>query len=354
MNSKGSLMTMRTPAYDHQLYAAAEPRFAFTARTVEQARAWQQAFSSELFRALGLDVMQQTLASLEPRALRQESVTVADHVRERWTLEVEPGLALPFYLLKPLCIDGLLPLVLTPHGHNPPHLYVGLHDSEDERRHIEEGDRDIAVQAVRQGYLVIAPTVRGFGDTRTAQDIEKKNVSSCRVQTLHGLLVGRTAIGERVWDMQRLLDWALATLPVDHRRIAITGNSGGGTVSLFTGAIDARFGVVMPGSYFCTFADSLGSIYHCDCNYVPGILRLGEMHEVAGLIAPRAFLAINGVEDAIFPIRATRRAFTGLREIYRVFGAVDRCGLYEGLGGHRYYAAGAWPFLRHQFSTGEL
>ena len=32
-----------------------------------------------------------------------------------------------------------------------------------------EGDRDIAVQAVRERYLVIAPTTRGFGETRTEQ-----------------------------------------------------------------------------------------------------------------------------------------------------------------------------------------
>ena len=73
-------------------------------------------------------------------------------------------------------------------------------------------------------------------------------------------------------------------------RIAITGNSGGGTVSLFAAACDTRISVSVPGCYFCTFAGSIGSIAHCDCNYVPGILRLGEMHDVAGLIAARDFL----------------------------------------------------------------
>ena len=133
---------------------------------------------------------------------------------------------------------------------------------------------------------------------------------------MHGLLPGRTPIGERVWDMSRLLDWALENLAIDSRRIAITGNSGGGTVSLFAAACDTRFGVAVPGSYLNTFTGSIGSIRHCDCNYIPGILRLGEMYDVAGLIAPRPFCAIAGEADPIYPIEKARYAYKKLRQIY--------------------------------------
>ena len=62
---------------------------------------------------------------------------------------------LPFYLLRPK-VGGRTrsPLVLTPHGHGHPHIYVGLFDSPEEEAQIHEGERDIAVQAVEQGYLV--------------------------------------------------------------------------------------------------------------------------------------------------------------------------------------------------------
>ena len=142
-------------------------------------------------------------------------------------------------------------------------------------------------------------------------------MSSCRLQLMHDVLLGRTPIGDRVWDMSRLIDWAIAHQGVDPARIAITGNSGGGTVSLFAAACDTRISVAVPGCYFNTFAGSIGSIMHCDCNYVPGILRLGEMHDVAGLIAPRPFLAVAGRDDRIFPVAHTRPAFEQLAGVYR-------------------------------------
>ena len=140
-------------------------------------------------------------------------------------------------------------------------------------------------------------------------------------------------------------------MDADPRRIAITGNSGGGTTSLFAAACDTRIAVAVPSSYFCTFQGSIGSIYHCTCNYVPGILRLGEMHDVGGLIAPRAFCAIAGRDDPIFRIEHTKRAFEQLRRVYDVAGVADRCELYIGDGGHRYYSAGAWPFIRRHFDA---
>ena len=47
----------------------------------------------------------------------------------------------------------------------------------------------------------------------------------CRAQLLHCLVAGRTPLGERIWDMQRLLDWACKLPQVDPQRILMTGNS---------------------------------------------------------------------------------------------------------------------------------
>ena len=72
-------------------------------------------------------------------------------------------------------------------------------------------------------------------------------------------------------------------------------------------------------------------------------MRLGEMYDVAGLIAPRPFCAIAGRDDGIFPIDHVKFAYERLKEIYTVAGVADRCELFIGDGGHRYYKAGAWP-----------
>jgi dienelactone hydrolase len=333
----------------HRLYDEAPRAFACTAGTPEEVAAWQAAFRPRLRQALGLETMEADLAGYRPTATLESSEEVEDLVRERWRFWTEPDVGLPFYLLKRQDAAGRLPLVVCPHGHNHPHLYAGIAHSEEEARKLREGDRDIGVQAAREGYLALAPTTRAFGETRTRRDREEGKLHSCRIALLHGLLVGRTAIGERVWDMERLLDWALAREDVDPARVAMTGNSGGGTVTVHAAACDPRITAAVPSCYFCTYAGSIGSLFHCDCNYIPGILRLGEMHDVAGLIAPRPFCAIAGVEDEIFPIAHVRSAFAALQQIYAAAGAADRCRLYEGAGGHRYYAAGAWPFLREVF-----
>jgi dienelactone hydrolase len=239
-------------------------------------------------------------------------------------------------------------VVLTPHGHGKAGkaTYAGIADDEESRRQIDEGERDIAVQAAAAGYVAIAMDMRGFASLRMQREREQDAISSCRTLSLHALLFGRTLIGERVHDMMRLIDWAATRDDCDTSRVAITGNSGGGTISLFAAACDERIAVSVPGCYFCTFAASIGSIHHCECNYVPGLLAEAEMPDVAGLIAPRPFLAVAGRHDDIFPVAAVESAYQRLRFIYALAGAADRCHLSIGDGGHRYYKKDVWPFMR--------
>lgn len=332
------------------LYNTVPRTFEFQATTPEELLAWQALFRPQLRDILGLDNMEADLVGYVPRAVQLEILDRGDHFRESWYLWVEPTVPLPFYLLRPKTVQGTVPLILAPHGHNHPHIYAGIAHNEKEESEMMEGERDIARQAAaEEGYIAIAPTTRAFGETRTDADKRDNNTHSCRHQLVHSLLVGRTPIGERVWDMSRLIDWALANLPVDPERIAITGNSGGGTVSLFAAACETRIAVAVPSCYFCTFEGSIGSIRHCECNYVPGVMRLGEMYDVAGLIAPRPFCAIAGREDRIFPVDHVELAYQRLKAIYTVAGVPDRCELFIGEGGHRYYKAGAWPFVRRYF-----
>ena len=330
-------------------YDNANGVFAFDNEGFDGWQTWQKAFRPKLRALLGLDTISSSLSGYQPKAERFQVEDMGSHIREYWRIWTEPTVPLPFYLLRPKGKQGLLPLILTPHGHNRPHIYVGVAESESEAKSIQQGERDIAVQAVQQGYFAIEPTTRAFGETRTRQDQEENTVHSCRTQLMHDLLVGRTPIGDRVWDISTLIDWTLANLEVDANRIAITGNSGGGTISLFAAACDPRIDVAVPSSYFCTFRGSIGSINHCACNYVPGILRLGEMYDVAGLIAPRPFCAISGKDDPIFPITETKLAFNKLKEIYAAAGVPENCELYVGHEGHRYYQAGAWPFIHKHF-----
>lgn len=344
------------PAYSEQahtdaLFANTPHRFACKAKTTDELAAWQATFRPRLRELLGLTLMDKEVP-FNYRAERAESVALDGYTREKWYLWTEPNVPLPLWVLIPdKPVARPYPLIISVHGHSAPEIGIGFARNEAERRKMLEGDRDIAVQAVREGYLCVHLTTRGFGETIRPEDRKAGKVCSCRTALLHGMLFGRTQIGYRVWDVSRVLDWVTRQHPVDTTRLAITGNSGGGTTSLFAAACEPRICVAVPSCYFCTFQASIGSIHHCECNYVPGLLREAEMYDVAGLIAPRPFLAIAGKDDPIFPLAAVREAHARVREMYRAAGAEDRCELFVGDGGHRYYKQAAWPFIRKWFEN---
>ena len=330
--------------YFPTLAAQTYRQFGFHAQSKDEFQVWQSSFRSSLAAALGLpNIMERGIVDIAPCMISEEDFN--DHTRQEWHITTEPGFELPFYLLRPKNAGNKrLPVVITPHGHGKGAKadYVGRGN---ESGPSPEGERDIALQAVRQGYLALAPDMRAFADMRLQKDKKTDYRSSCEIMQLHAMMFGRTLIGERVWDMMRLVDFA-ATLPdADVSRLVISGNSGGGTVTLFTAACDTRFSITVPGSFFCTFTDSLGAVPHCHCNYVPGIMRLGEMYDVAGLIAPRPILIVNGNDDPIFPRAGAEDAFAHLKEIYTVAGAADACEIFFGNGGHRYYKEPVWPFV---------
>ncbi|CAG7616764.1 alpha/beta hydrolase family protein [Paenibacillus allorhizosphaerae] len=314
---------------------------------------WQRTFRDRLTEVTGLAHIRAHHRGL-PLSPRTEEVTrFAGYRREKMYIASEPGVEIPFYLLIPEQGNGPFPLVLTPHGHGRrgKEVYVGNFSSDKEQESALAGERDIALQAVAEGYAVIAMDVRGFWEMSREEEFVKGKTSSCDELQKRAFLFGRTLIGERVHDMGRLIDYASMRTDIDTNRIAITGNSGGGTVSFFTAALDERISVCVPGSCFCTFVGSVMNVPHCLCNVIPGMMQLGEMYDIVGLIAPRPALFVHGIHDHDFPIEYTREAFAHAKIIYEAMEPhlSEHCELFEGNGGHRYYKERVWPFIRHHF-----
>jgi dienelactone hydrolase len=344
-----SMQTLNPTTYIENMDRAVPRRYDYT-KVIETGNweDWQRKFREELRETTGLAAVAAQNAGL-PLKPRQEGVEhFPTYTREKMYIQSEPGIEIAFYLLLPKVGQGPFPLVLTPHGHGRrgKEVYVANFESEQEEKESMEGDRDIAVQAVEAGYAAIAMDVRGFWEMGYEEDVRKGKNNSCTEMQKRAYMYGRTLIGERVYDMGRLIDYASTRPEIDDSRIAITGNSGGGTVSLFTAALDERISVCVPGSYFNTFHASIMGMEHCLCNHIPGMMHLGEMYDVVGLIAPRPLLAVNGVKDPIYPSAAAKEAFEHVQRIYEARGVPERCELYLGHGGHRYYKAPVWPFMK--------
>lgn len=318
-------------------------------------RSWQRKFYKELRTLLGLERLEEIYKDFVPYAEQLDCEDLGDITRERWQVWTEPTMAIPFVLLRPKGEITDRPLIITPHGHDRnPEIYSGIYADEKEKEYIMKADKDLALQAARRGFIAINPTTRGFGMTMHPDDIKADAKYSCRYYHLRGLIAGRTLIGDRVWDVMKVIDWALANLPVDRDRIVVSGNSGGGTVSLYAGAMDRRISLCVPSSAFSSFAASIGTVSHCHCNYLPGIMHLCEMGDIAGLVVPRKLLIMNGVKDRIFPIDAARSEYETVKSVYEAFGAGDNCEMFEGAEGHRYYMAALWDFLGRKYDTDGL
>lgn len=327
------------------LMDATTPEFAYTPGT--PVAAWQRRLRPRLARLLGFDKMPQgdgrpplAIRSLWRRADFRGLGSV-----EKIVFTAERGADVPAYVCLPANVQPPYSWAICLQGHS-----TGMHNSiavdrADETTPIEaEGDRDFALSALRQGFAALCIEQRGFG--ARIEHPEAAPNTDCYDMTMRALMLGRTAIGERVYDVDRGLDY-LATRPdVDWQRVGVLGNSGGGTVTTYAAALLPRLRFAIPSCAVCTFRDSIMTIHHCSCNHVPGIYAVADMAEIAGLFAPRPMVVVAGSQDDIFPLRGVRRSYRDLRAIYRGADAERHCALVVGDGGHRFFADAAWAALR--------
>jgi dienelactone hydrolase len=284
------------------------------------------------------------------------------HAHRQWARQTELGaIEKIVFTSEPYC--DVPAYVCIPHDFPEPHTWMicvqghetCMHNSigveyDDETTPIEiVDDRDFALGCMRHGVAALCIEQRAFG-LREEQAMSGHAGVRCHDATMHALMLGRTMLGERVFDVDRAIDYLATRADVDPARIGVMGNSGGGTTSVFTAATLPRVSFAMPSCYFCTFRDSILSINHCMDNYVPGLLRYAEMADVLGLFAPKPVVIVAGSADEIFPIAGTQRAFVDLQRIYAAAGAGDRCRLVIGAGGHRFYADDAWPVLEAELA----
>ena len=274
--------------------------------------AWQERLRPRLRELLGMP---------EPSALPLRARTLWRRELELGTVEkvvftAEPHADVVAYFCVPYDRPAPYPAVICLQGHG-----AGMHISiarerDDESAPIEvEGDRDFALGALRHGFAALCIEQRSFG-VRREQVQSAVSPHGCHDAAMQALMLGRTLVGERVFDVDRGIDYLAQRGDVDLSRLGVMGNSGGGTASVYAAAVLDRVRFAMPSCAFCTYADSIMNIYHCADNYVPGLLRWAEAANVVGLFAPKPLVVVAGREDSIFPLAGVRRAYDSLRTIF--------------------------------------
>ena len=310
---------------------------------------WQNGARTALIELIGLKKMSIKLKDHAPTIqIGQKEEVEGKFSRTLCNIETEPGIHVPFYLLVPSNTNKKLPLVICPHGHDAQglHSYSGAYVNKDHREKVLTKEGNIAEQAALRGMIAIAPATRGLANELTIPDPKGRHGKRpCRAQFMHCLISGRTPTAERVWDMQRIIDWAWNHPLVDQKKIIMTGNSGGGVLTAYAAAIDNRISVAVPSCSFTSITSSEGFIFHCDCCAVPGIRDWGDWTELGALIAPRNLLIVHGVTDGLHSKRDVESTASKIRDIYLGLGFANKIRMEWGNSGHRFYPSIMWPFI---------
>ena len=306
---------------------------------------WQKNARAKLRELLGLDKM----GFCEP--LVHDFKKTGELAFEEYTfsVETEPGFLVPCHFCLPQNARAKNPLVICLQGHTTgAHISLGRAVYPGDKGYIEGGDRDFALQVLREGYCALVIEMRGFG----ALGGTPKG-PACHIPAMAALLLGRTMLGERVWDVSRVLDAVLNRFDcIDPSDIYCMGNSGGGTVTYYAACMDERITLAMPSCSVCAYRDSIATIRHCVCNFIPKIAEYFDMGDLAGLIAPRKLVVVHGINDEIFPKEGVFEAYETIKKMYEAAGAPDNCRLVTGPAGHRFYADAAWATVKEMISGG--
>ena len=325
-------------------YENIKPSMSFSATNETSARLWQKRVRGKLSELLG--GFPSTRVALQARILEKKKFN--GYTREKIVFQSRDNLSVFGYLLLPEKISSPVPAIvcLPGHGRGSDDI-VGIAENGEQRETKSGYERDFALQVVERGYAAFAIEQLAFGCRRDEAARKKgPGASSCQPAAGAALLFGQTMIGWRAWDTMRAIDYLLSRSEINSSRIATMGISGGGTVSLFSAALDERIKIGVVSGYFNTFRDSILSLSHCIDNYVPGILNYIEMYDIAGLIAPRGLFVESGERDPIFPIHGSRLAVKKAQAIYSVFGAADKIGHEVFDDEHVFYGKGTFEFIK--------
>lgn len=334
----------------HMVAEDREASHAFKAQSFQEARLWQIQTRSVLRQMLSIDRFKQVAVKSE----LLESVECEGYTRRKYRLATGEGIASPVYVLIPKNTTAPLPTVVALHGHGyGVKDIVGLWEDGRPRLETDGYQQDFGCMLARAGFLVVAPEISCFGErhSNVYHPDESRPEFACHRVGLYSLMLGIPVLGLRVWDAMRILDFVESLDIADHHRIATMGISGGGMVAFFLTALDCRVKASVISGYFCNWRHSILAMKHCLCNYVPGIMSIGELSDFAGLIAPRYCMIEHGVRDNSFPIDAVRYSTDRAKRAWKVLGKESDLELCEFEGRHRIDGARALEFLKASMAS---
>lgn len=325
--------------YVKEAEQATRPTLAFSTRKRKDFGRWQRAVRKQVLHLLG-DLPSRKVP-LNVQVLDEKALP--EYVRRKILFDVEPNFSIPAYLLVPKGLGNkrAAPALLCLHGHGRGKIDICGIDSDPSilQRFVRPLEYDYAHRYACDGYVVLAPDARGFGELGDL---------NCSAAYATLTLMGRTVVGLRLWDAMRALDLLVDLPEVNPRRVGCTGLSWGGTHTMYTTLLDPRVKVACISGYFSSIKDTLIDYPQCPCQYIPGLRQYVDFPDLVGAIAPRPLLIQYGDIDPLYTCETVHEEFKKVQIIYAAVGAADRVALDVFHGAHQYHysTAAAW-FKKH-------
>ena len=139
------------------------------------------------------------------------------------------------------------------------------------------------------------------------------------------LLTGSNTLIHQLKDNIRCLDFLEAHPKVDKNRLAVAGNSGGGTQTTYLTGFDRRIKVATPSCYIATTEKKLNTIGAQDgCQQLWGEGAVGIEEQDFLLMAAPIPIRILSAEQDFFAIEGAKTAFKELKKEYTRLGIPDK------------------------------
>ena len=222
-----------------------------------------------------------------------------------------PGFYVGGNLYRPLGQGkGPFPGVLNPHGH----WNTG--------RLADEKSGSIAARCInfaRQGMVAFSWDMVGYNDTQFAHPEGAPGYKTHRhfANDLTNQLWGISQMGLQTWNSIRALDFLESLPDVDAKRMACTGESGGGTQTFMLGAIEERLAVQAP---IVMVSHSMQG--GCSCENVAGLRVNYSNMEIAAAAVPRPQIIVGATGD--WTRTTMELEGPAIAKIYSLYGEADQ------------------------------
>lgn len=320
--------------------------------SLQEWEVWRAETSRKLRELIGYDTMQ----PCDPDPVSDAPDDLGDHWRQRVVIQTEPGVYMPFYVLKPRVSRPPYAAVIAVPGHTMGGKdgVAGIRTDPAVAAAIDRYNGDYGLQLVRQGFLVFCPDPRGYGERQEEWERPDPLMSSCDTLTHMALGLGQTVLGMETWDLHRLIDYIVTRDDCDPERIGMVGLSGGGMQTLWAAALDDRVRAAAISGYLYGFKEAhLDMPRNCSCNYVPHLWEYLDMGDIAALIAPRALIVETGSRDRLNGASGLANVLTQMatvRKAYALLGYPERVRHDVFEGEHRWNGREVGPWLRQHLA----